>query len=165
MIHCTFENDSPALLRHVTVDVVLFSQDKTQVVLVRRAPFLSNPNKLAVPGGYLDRDETLEQGALRECKEETGYRAKLISLFQIIDAPDRPQEDRQNISFVFLGIAEELVAHPDNESSEITWYNLDKLPDKNEFAFDHYELLQSVLEYGKTPFILPQIISHRKNDI
>jgi len=91
MIKCRFENGNKASLRHVTVGVILLNESHKKILLVKRAAFLTNPGKYAVPGGFLDRDETSKEGALREVKEETGYEARIINLFRVNDDPNRPK--------------------------------------------------------------------------
>src|SRR3989344_968422 len=102
MISCQFENGNKASLRHVTVDSIILNEGRDSILLVKRAPHLSNPNKYALPGGFLGRDETAENAAQREALEETGYQTKVIGLFRINDNPNRPKEDRQNVDFVYL---------------------------------------------------------------
>jgi 8-oxo-dGTP diphosphatase len=71
MITCLFENGGRALLRHVVVHAVV--ERDGALLLIRRAPHLSEGDKWGLPGGFLDRDETLTQGVLRELREETGW--------------------------------------------------------------------------------------------
>src|ERR1035437_211634 len=101
MIKCILENGRKASFRHVTVGAIVVNEKK-EVLLVKRAPNLSRGNKYSIPGGFLDRDENLEEAALRELKEETGYDGKIEMLFYINDNPKRPKEDRQNVDFVFI---------------------------------------------------------------
>ncbi len=149
MITCTFENGHKASLRHVVVDSLLIKDGK--ILLVKRARHLTNAGKFALVGGYIQRDETLEKGALREIMEETGYKAKIKYLLRVKDSPQRPKEDRQNISFVYVVTVLERTGTKDNESSEIKWFNLNKLPGPEEFAFDHYQDIQLYLQRLKKP--------------
>lgn len=153
MITCFFENKRKAFLRHVTVDALLVQKDK--ILLVKRAPHLPHGNKYALPGGFLDRDETTSEGILREVREETGYEGKIISLFRINDNPYRKGEDRQNVDFVYLVRVEKKVAKHDSEVKKVKWFDLDKLPQPEEFAFDHYETIQLYLRYRKEKIDLP----------
>lgn len=155
MINCQFENGSKGSLRHVTVDSIVLNKDRDSILLVKRAPHLSNPNKYALPGGFLGRDETTENAAKREVLEETGYQTKVINLFRINDDPNRPKEDRQNVDFVYLFEAGEKVATSDNEVSNVVWFKLDSLPPLEEFAFDHYETIELYLKFLQKPFPLP----------
>ena len=74
MITCKFEDAGDALLRHVAVDALVIKNNT--ILLVKRADFLLEGGKYCFPGGYLDRDETLKEGVLRELQEETGYQGK-----------------------------------------------------------------------------------------
>ena len=155
MIKCTFEDDGKGLLRHAVVDMLVIKDN--QILLVKRAPHLTNGNKYALVGGFMERDETSKQTALRETMEETEYKAEIIDLFRIIDHPNRRGEDRQNISFVYLVKPLEKTGTSDREVKELKWFNLDKLPTPEEFAFDHLENIQLYLQHLKTPFTLPII--------
>jgi 8-oxo-dGTP diphosphatase len=149
MIKCTFENGNLASLRHVTMHAMVIKDGK--ILLVKRATHLTNGGKFGFPGGFLDRDETTAQGALRELKEETGYEGKIISLFSICDDPKRRGEDRQNIVFDYLIEVGEKTSEPDKESSEQTWFSLDALPPEEEFAFDHFKHIQIYKKYLENP--------------
>ncbi|KKQ01418.1 MAG: NUDIX hydrolase [Parcubacteria group bacterium GW2011_GWA2_36_24] len=141
MITCYFEKSkTPVNLRHVVVDMLVV-KDK-QILLVKRGGKWLERGKWALPGGFLDMNETGEQAALRELKEETGYTGKIIKLFQIVDNPRRRHEDRQNVSLVYLVKPLEKVGGSDDEIAEIKWFDLDKLPSAQDFAFDHLETIK-----------------------
>src|SRR5690348_18416793 len=103
MINCTFENGNIASpgLRHVTVGALAYNE-KGQVLLVKRSSKYSRPNTWTVPGGFLDRDKTVKEAVLKELKEESGMTGEIQQLFHINDYPDRPNEDRQNVDFIYL---------------------------------------------------------------
>ncbi len=126
-----------------------------RLLLVKRAARLSEGGKWALPGGFVDRDETIKQAAAREIMEETGYEVADITLFRIIDRPDRPSEDRQNIVFVHLCVAGQLTGKPDWESSDVRWFPLSALPEEREFAFDHHSNIRLYGEYRAGAFALP----------
>lgn len=154
MIDCVFENGRKANLRHVTVDGLVIKNGK--ILLVKRADNVtSNPSKFAFPGGFVNRDELLRESAVREVEEETGIKCKIISLFKITDKPDRRGEDRQNINFTFLMQAQEKTGNPDEEISKTKWFELENLPQEDEFGFDHFEILNLYLKHLKLPFKLP----------
>ena len=110
-----------------------------------------------MPGGFLDRDETTSVAILREIREETGYSAKIISLFRIVDKPDRLGEDRQNVTFIFLVRALKKKGEHDHEVTQAEWFKIDNLPKSTEFAFDHYEHIELYRKYLKKKFPLPLI--------
>lgn len=146
MICCTFENGKEALLRHVTVGVIVINTRK-EFLLVKRAANLLRGNTYTIPGGFLDRGENLEKGALRELFEETGLTGKHAILFRINSSPDRPKEDRQNVDFIF--IVKKFTGDLTNnkEVIEMRWFSEKDLPPDEKFAFDHRESIMFYLEY------------------
>lgn len=146
MIKCTFENGNEASLRHVIVDALVLNGDN-QILLVKRVGKLLEGGKWALPGGFVDRDETCEQAAKREVLEETGYKISDIKLLKINDNPDRPHEDRQNVAFVYTCMAGDKMSEGDWESDEQKWFDLDNLPKEEEVAFDHFGDIRFYLEH------------------
>ena len=142
MINCTLENGDKVFLRHAVVDAIIIENNK--ILLVRRAgKSYEFPGKLALSGGYIDLNETARQAVLREVLEETGYKAKIIKFLRYIDNPKRVE--RQTISFLFLLKPLQKVSKPDTEITEIHWFALNNLPSADDFAFDHFEIIQDYL--------------------
>lgn len=135
MLTCTFEHGATASLRHVTIDALIIQDGK--VLMVKRAKHLNEGGKWALVGGFVERDETIEQAVQREVMEEAGYEINQLKLFLIRDNPGRPHEDRQNISFVYTCNAIKKVAEHDDEVDEVKWFDLDELPPDDQIAFDH----------------------------
>ena len=98
MIGCRFENGNAAALRHVVVDGLVVQNDR--LLLVRRDRSLIEGGKLALPGGYVERDEAIFDAMRRELLEETGYEALRVTLFRVVSTCDRGADDRQNIALV-----------------------------------------------------------------
>ena len=155
MITCYFEKNEQTSLRHVTVDCLVLQHEK--ILLVKRHPKLLEGNKWGLVGGFVDRDETTKQAVNRETLEETGYTIKNITLLTVRDNPNRPHEDRQNISFIYFCEALEQVVKRDWENIEMKWFNFDELPKEEEFAFDHYKNIELYLKYKKEKLTLPII--------
>ncbi|MCH5184160.1 MAG: NUDIX hydrolase [Oscillospiraceae bacterium] len=94
----------------VTVDIVLFAGNR--VLLIRRGghPFLG---KLAFPGGFVEPNETVQQAAFRELREETQAQGVILKQLQVFSEPDRDPRTRI-ITIPFLafpsGSPEELIA-------------------------------------------------------
>lgn len=156
MITCTFEKGDHASLRHVVVHALAVKDGK--ILLGKRAATLSNGGLWCLPGGFLNRDETAAQGALRELREETGWEGEIVALFSIITRPDRPKEDRQNVALTFLVKPVGKITEPDTESTHVEWIPLDKLPPPDEFAFDHGDIIDSYISYKKKPAPLPIVV-------
>ncbi len=153
MITCAFENGNQASLRHVVVHMVVEMDGK--LLLVKRTGDLLETGKWSLPSGYLDRDETASEGALRELKEETGWDGEIISLFRVNTNPHRPHEDRQNVSLDFIIQPHEKTGEPDGENSKVEWIPIEKLLPLEEFAFDHGETIGYYLKYRAQKFTLP----------
>lgn len=153
MISCTFENGDASSLRHVCVDSLVIKDNK--LLLVKRSGKLLEGGKWGIVGGFVERDETLKQAVEREVFEETGYRVNNIQLLTIRDNPDRPHEDRQNVSFVFFCDAGEKEGEADWESTAQEWFSFDSLPDEEHIAFDFYKNIQLYLQYKKENFRIP----------
>jgi 8-oxo-dGTP diphosphatase len=123
----------------VTVDlVVLTRESEPRVLLIRRKhePFAS---RWALPGGFLEMEETLEAAARRELREETGLEVDAIEQLHTFGDPGRDPRGR-TISVVYYAFlprpADSLQAGDD--AAEAGWHALDRLP---ELAFDHDRIL------------------------
>lgn len=146
MINCYFEGSKKLVhLRHVVVDMLVIESNK--ILLVKRAGPWVETGKWALPGGFLDRDETSQEAAVREVKEETGYESKVVKLFTVNDNPHRPREqNRQNVALVYLVKPLKKVGSFDHEISEIKWFALDQLPPVKDIAFDHLETIKKYIK-------------------
>ncbi len=153
MITCTFEKGQRAKLRHVVVHMIV--EKDGALLLEKRTGDMLETGKWGLPSGFLERDETAGEGALRELLEETGWEGEIISLFRINTKPDRPHEDRQNITIEFIIKPVKQSGAPDAESSKVEWIPIEKLLPLSEFAFDHGESIGMYLKYRKQPFALP----------
>jgi 8-oxo-dGTP diphosphatase len=135
-----YEYPRPAL----TVDIVLLHRgaNETEVLLIKRArePF---KGQWAMPGGFVDKDESLEDAAARELVEETGLKG--IHLEQIRAFGDPGRDPRgHTVSVVFAGVLEDraLVSAAD-DASEAAWH---PALDPPNLAFDHNKILSTTLE-------------------
>ncbi|MFC1626834.1 NUDIX hydrolase [Patescibacteria group bacterium] len=155
MITCTFEKGYTAKLRHVVVHALV--EKDGAILLGKRSKDLLEGGKWGIPGGFLDRDETAEEGVLRELREETGWSGEVVSLFRVNTKPYRPGEDRQNVVIEFIIKPIKKVAEGDHESSKIEWIPIDKLLPFTQYAFDHGESIDLFVQYLNKPFKLPLI--------
>lgn len=153
MITCTFENGRKTALRHVVVHAIVEKNGK--LLLVKRAPELSEGGKWSLPSGFLDRDETVSEAVLRELREETGLEGAVASLFIIKSDPKRPHEDRQNVSFHFLVTPLSETGVHDSESTAVAWVDISVLPPLSGLAFDHGEAVALYLTHRGSPIPLP----------
>jgi ADP-ribose pyrophosphatase YjhB (NUDIX family) len=126
-------------------------------LLVKRASHLSEGGKWGLPGGFLDRNETIADGVRRELLEETGWTGRVVTLLRVNSRPDRPREDRQNVAFDFLIEPLEKQGEPDAESSEVEWIPIEQVL-LLDLAFDHMETVHSYLDYRRQPVTTPVVI-------
>lgn len=127
----------------VTTDNVIFGFDgqTVKVLLIERG---GEPYKgyWAFPGGFLEMDESAEEGARRELMEETGLTARVVRQFHAFSAPDRdPRERVLTIAFYSLVRMSEVKGMDDARRAE--WFPLTEMP---RLAFDHGEMLLVALE-------------------
>ena len=153
MITCTFEDGGRAVLRHVVLHALVEQNDA--LLLVRRAPHLLEGGKWGLPGGFLDRDETLADGVLRELHEETGWEGRVVALLRVNSRPDRPHDSRrQNVAFEFVVAPTVKTGEPDAESSDVQWIPVDQVSSLD-LAFDHGESVKSYLAFRRGGVPLP----------
>lgn len=156
MINCTFEHGNKASLRHVVVHAIVEMNGK--LLLVKRSHELLEGGKWSLPSGFLDRDETANEGILRELKEETGWEGEVTALFRINTNPNRPHEDRQNVPLTFIVKPIRRVGVPDRESTAVDWFAIEKLPPFDELAFDHGETIKLYLDHKNHPESWPLLV-------
>nr|WP_320022644.1 NUDIX hydrolase [uncultured Draconibacterium sp.] len=123
----------------LTVDAIVFvkSDKETSVLLIERGrePF---KNRWALPGGFIEMDETLEQACIRELEEETGLQIEKMQQFGAYDAIDRDPRHR-TISVVYsVELKEQKPVEGSDDAAQAKWFSLEDLP---ELAFDHAEIL------------------------
>jgi 8-oxo-dGTP diphosphatase len=123
----------------VTVDMVIVTREaQRRVLLIRRKhePFAGS---WAIPGGFVDMDESLEAAARRELKEETGIEAGRIEQLAAFGDPDRDPRGR-TISVVYLAEVSPKQVKPRaaDDAAEVAWHSLSRPP---ALAFDHAAIL------------------------
>jgi ADP-ribose pyrophosphatase YjhB (NUDIX family) len=160
MITCTFEDGGAAQLRHVSANAIIVKDGK--ILLGKRGTYMGGKpmlegGKWGLIGGYMSRDETIEQALIREAQEEVGCQISNLKLLHIKDNPDRPGEDRQNIEFVFVAEAQSEAVQKDEEVPSLEWFSIDNLPPREQIAFDHADDLELYDKYLKNHMALPII--------
>ena len=129
----------------VTTDCVIFSKDNNSdlnVLLIRRGhePF---KDKWALPGGFIEMDETLLESAHRELREETGIKDVKLTQLYTFGNPGRDPRGR-SITVAYYGFVnmhtQQIKA--DDDAKDAKWFPIDSLP---ELAFDHKEIISVAL--------------------
>lgn len=130
----------------VTVDIAIFTseEDRRQVLLIKRGhwPF---QNFWALPGGFIEMDETLYAAALRELKEETGVTDVFLEQLYTFGDPGRDPRTRV-ITVVYLAVvpAGQVKPRAGDDAAEARWWPIDALPEN--LAFDHKDILQVAIK-------------------
>ena len=129
---------------HVTVDCVVFGLDEgdLKILLIQREyePFRG---AWAIPGGFVDPEESLEHAALRELKEETGV--KDVFLEQLYTFGDMHRDPRRRIVTVAYYALVNLRDHAIKAATDArsaAWFSVDDLP---KLAFDHARIVDTAL--------------------
>ncbi len=124
----TYRNPVP------TVDIII-ELERGKIVLIQRK---NPPYGWALPGGFVDYGESLEEAAEREAYEETSLRVKLLRQFHTYSQPDRDPR-RHTITTVFIARAEGVPQAAD-DATHIGVFDLQDLP--SPMAFDHRLILE-----------------------
>ena len=135
----TYDYPRPA----VTSDIaVLRLEEIPEILLIQRkdSPF---KDMWALPGGFMEMEESLEEAARRELLEETGIHAGELIRFDTYDTPGRDPRGR-TITQVFVMIWKKEMGRPEagSDAADLRWFGLTELPD---LAFDHAQILADVI--------------------
>jgi 8-oxo-dGTP diphosphatase len=124
-----------------TVDVIIEIDGK--IVLIRRR---NEPVGWALPGGFVDEGELVEDGAAREAMEETGLEVELTELLYVYSWPGRDAR-KHTMSPVYIARA---TGSPEgmDDAEEAALFSIDELP--QDLCFDHGEILADYAHWLKT---------------
>lgn len=128
----------------MTADCVVFTKVQAidHVLLIQR----KNPpyqNKWALPGGFLDANETIDVCARRELAEETGLQVTSLDLVGVYSEPQRDPRSRVVTVAFWTEVAPSLMkeAVAQDDAKDIKWLPLSELR-AEELAFDHWTIVQ-----------------------
>jgi 8-oxo-dGTP diphosphatase len=128
----------------VTVDNVIVRtlDSEKELLLIKRK---NNPFKdfWALPGGFVDENEDLEDAARRELQEETNINVSEIHQVGAYGKPGRdPRSHVVSIAY-FAEVANNLEAKAQDDAKEVNWFNIKKLPN---LAFDHENIINDTIK-------------------
>lgn len=135
----------------VTVDMLLFSmiEDKLNILLIKRG---GHPYKgyWAIPGGFVEMDESADEAAARELKEETGLEdVYLEQLYTFSNVNRDPRMRVISISYLALVSADKLSLKAGDDAIEAKWFEVNELLNSLEkedlLAFDHEDIVKTAI--------------------
>ena len=138
----TYEYPRPA----VTADCIVITKEaEPKVLLIERG---GDPFKgcWALPGGFMNMDETTEQCAFRELEEETGLKIGEVHQIGAYSRVDRDPRGR-TITVAYLAVVDApIVVKGQDDAAKAQWFPLSALP---ELAFDHEEIMRDAIKKYK----------------
>lgn len=127
----------------VTTDNVIwgFDGERLRILLIERG---DQPYKgcWAFPGGFLEMDESADEGAKRELLEETGLTVSFVKQFHTFSTPDRDPRGRV-LTVAYYALVRMSEAKGMDDAVQAKWFALDDVP---QLAFDHEEMLRVAKE-------------------
>lgn len=125
----------------LTVDIIIELPGERVVLIERRNP----PFGWALPGGFVDYGETLENAAMREAEEETSLRPDSIVQFRAYSDPNRdPRHHTVTVVFAARAVGEPAAG---DDARNVGIFGLGDLP--QDMAFDHGKILADYIEWKK----------------
>lgn len=125
----------------LTVDLVIELPDERVVLIKRRHP----PDGWALPGGFVDMGETVEQAAVREAREETGLDVSLHGILGVYSDPDRDPRGH-TASVVFVAHASGSPRGAD-DAADARAFDPSNPP---RLAFDHAVIIADYLQWRRS---------------
>lgn len=126
-----------------TADIIIEFEDKGIILIKRKNP----PYGWAIPGGFVDYGESLEETAIREAKEETSLDVTLIKQFHTYSDPQRDPR-HHTITTVYIAKATG-IPKADDDAGEIGIFTQETLPQN--LAFDHEKILKDYFSFRDGP--------------
>ena len=123
-----------------TADIIIEVEGTDGIVLIERK---NPPYGWAIPGGFVDYGESLEETAVREAKEETGLDVTLVTQFHTYSDPKRDPR-HHTITTVFIARAKGEPRGAD-DAKQARIFTRDSLP--TPLAFDHARILTDYFKY------------------
>ena len=117
---------------------------RDNMVLLQKRSFGKWKGYWCLPGGKVDKGETIIHAAIREAKEESGLDVNRLHMLGIYDGKDRDPE-QHNISIGFLCEANDAEPVMSEEATEIKFFPFDALPEK--IAFDHNLVIEDAKKF------------------
>ncbi len=126
----------------VAVDAVILFNNKQDLVLIRRRnpPF---QGELALPGGFVNVGESVEHACIREAREETNIKVKIVKLIGVFSEPNRdPRGHNISVAFLCEPLTEKEKPKALDDAVALEILPLAKISTLK-LAFDHMDIIKS----------------------
>ena len=145
---------------YVTADIVLMTEGHRSILLIKRKghPFMG---RWALPGGFANEGESVDQTAARELQEETGIEGLELSQLGLYSTPGRDPRG-WIVSEAYIAIVPEIHAQAGDDASDAQWFKITETAEKitlthgdicleitgekSDLAFDHGEIIKKALK-------------------
>ncbi len=145
---------------YVTADIVLMTEGHGSILLIKRKghPFMG---RWALPGGFANEDESVDQTAARELQEETGIEGLELSQLGLYSTPGRDPRG-WIVSEAYIAIVPEIHAQAGDDAADAQWFKIDMgdgritltngdtclevSDEKSDLAFDHGDIIRKALQ-------------------
>lgn len=123
----------------ITTDGIIIKDEKILLIKRKNPPF---KGMWALPGGFVEYNETTENAVVREVLEETGLKTKIHKLAGVYSDPERdPRGHTITIVYMLDVINGKLIANDD--ASEVKYFSLNDLPN---LSFDHELIIKEIIQ-------------------
>ena len=125
-------------LPKLTVDGVILKEKKILLIKRKNEPF---KGKWALPGGFVEYGERVEESVIREVYEETGLKTKIRDFIGVYSDPNRDPRGH-TVSVVYILDIQGGELKSGDDAADAKFFNLKDLP---ELSFDHYIIIRDFL--------------------
>jgi 8-oxo-dGTP diphosphatase len=125
-----------------TVDVIVQRDSKVLMIRRKKDPF---KDQLALPGGFVNEGETVEEAMKREAKEELSLEVEPLDILGVYSDPGRDPR-KHTLSVVFVGIIVSGQEKAGDDAAGIEWVEVASI-EKQKLAFDHVRILRDYRQW------------------
>jgi 8-oxo-dGTP diphosphatase len=126
-----------------TVDVILQRDSKVLMVRRKKDPFKDH---LALPGGFVNEGETVEEAMKRETMEETSFEVEPVDILGVYSDPKRDPR-KHIVTVVFIGIIIGGNSRAADDAASIEWVKVADIKRQQQIAFDHAQILRDYCQW------------------
>lgn len=131
----------------LTVDGIIIEDNSLLLIQRKNDPF---KGKWALPGGFVEYNETTPDAVQREVLEETGLKTRILSLIGVYSDPNRdPRGHTVSIAYLLKQVGGSI--HASDDAAHARFFSLDNLPD---LAFDHNKIIKDTLNQRRKNHVL-----------